>query len=102
MRVSVSRAVDDAKGGVEWPGVDRRRLRQTTLFGTALPEPKASSVQPKIADHLHLPVTEVAPDTSTDAPVSPSLRPRPTGDRHLPEVERGQLRIPMLARVSLR
>ena len=93
MKVSTSRKVDEARHDVEWPGVDRRKLRQTTLFGSVVPGSRPPLVQTKI--------TDVAPRAREElvAPLSPSLRPRLSQGPYLPDVAPGQLRISSLAGV---
>ena len=93
MKVSTSRRVDDAKHDIEWPGVDHRKLRQTTLFGSVLPAPRPPLVQTKI--------TDVGPREREElvAPLSPSLRPRLSEGPLLTDVAPGQLRISSLVGV---
>ena len=96
MKVSVSRPVEEAKSDVEWPGVDRRNLRQLTLDGK--PTPKKRKV-------TQTTLSFQPADQALQAPLSPSLRAAeaaPPPCAALPAVEPGQMRITGLARVSTR
>ena len=93
MKVSTSRRVDDAKHDIEWPGVDRRKLRQTTLFGSVVPGSRPPLVQTRITDVVPRAREELV------APLSPSLRPRVSEGPLLTDVAPGQLRISSLVGV---
>ena len=96
MRCSVSRSVDDASRDAEWPGIDRRRLTQTTLDGRPPVKRQREVLQPKTA--VAATPKEGSKANELSAPLSPSLRasPMPT----LPAVEPGQTRLLLAPRAQ--
>jgi len=104
MNVTVSRSLDEAAQDVEWPGPDRRKLKQTLLTPTGFRLPNVSGMQEDTASHEHCVSPSLLCERKQSPPLSPSLRvsPEPVLANALPVVEPGQQRLTTLVKVSSR
>lgn len=104
MNVTVSRSLEDAAQDAEWPGPDRRNLKQTLLTRSGLRLPKVSVVQEDAAARERRVSPSLLCEREQSPPLSPSLRASPETvlANALPAVEPGQQRLTTLVYVSSR
>ena len=104
MNVTSSRSLEVAAQDVEWPGPDRRNLKQTLLTRTGFRLPNVSGVQEDTATHERCVSPSLLCERKQSPPLSPSLRasPEPALPNALPVVEPGQQRLTSLVKVSNR